>query len=154
MFQFSNNFPIFSRLFFNLEFLTGKILPCHCDNFWKLSVFSAQHSSTLSSSMHPPPPHHGMPMYHSPYSGSPTPPPPPVGPRPIVTHPPTIRSRSITPTSTHRIRIHPQHSTSTHGSVKSPDQTPQGHKKDRVRHFWISQMWESKRQKVSKFSVL
>ncbi|KAI1708238.1 modulator of levamisole receptor-1 domain-containing protein [Ditylenchus destructor] len=93
---------------------------------------SAQHSSTLSSSMHPPPPHHGMPMYHSPYSGSPTPPPPPVGPRPIVTHPPTIRSRSITPTSTHRIRIHPQHSTSTHGSVKSPDQTPQGHKKDRI----------------------
>uniref|UniRef100_A0A915DMC1 Uncharacterized protein n=1 Tax=Ditylenchus dipsaci TaxID=166011 RepID=A0A915DMC1_9BILA len=85
--------------------------------------------------------HHQTGLYQSPYGGVVPPPPPPLGSRPIVTHPAsTLRSRSVTPTSTHRIRIHPQHSTefypqhstSTHGSVKSPDQTPQANKRDRV----------------------
>jgi len=98
----------------------------------------SDHAGTLPPNMR----HHrsSLGLYHSPYtSGSPMPPPPPpMSGRPIVTHPPL--SRSVTPTSTHRIRIHPQHSTefypqhstSTHGSVKSPDQTPQAHKRDRT----------------------
>lgn len=107
----------------------------------KLGEYS-EHAGTLP----PQPPslrhHPNMAFYNPPYMGTPLPPPPPpMGSRPIVTHPSsTLRSRSITPTSTHRIRIHPQHSTetyarhstSTHGSIKSPDQTPQAHKRDRV----------------------
>ncbi|KAH7700460.1 Protein C30F12.5 a, partial [Aphelenchoides avenae] len=79
----------------------------------------------------PPGPHSDV-IYNTPYSGTPLPPatfaasgfiPPSHTPRPIVTHP----SRSVTPTSTHRLKVH-----STHGSVKSPDETPRADKKDRI----------------------